>query len=142
MDIWKSYLELRGEELYKSRSSQLEMKLLQLRKERLKKIQACMGFEPLTSAIPVQCSFQMSYQANWEQIVELVHYKPVKGWWWSYEYKKIIQWTAQWIRINYYMIESRPLQFLIQLLLFFSGFLLATVKLSFRTVEIQYCFFF
>ena len=71
--------ELRGEELYKSRSSQLEMQLLQLRKERLKKIQTCMGFEPLTSAIPVQRSFQMRYQANWEQIVELVCYKPVKG---------------------------------------------------------------
>ena len=52
--------ELWGEELYKSRSLQLEMQLLQLRKERLKKIQACMGFEPLTSAIPVQHSFQMS----------------------------------------------------------------------------------
>ena len=30
--------------------------LLQLRKESLKKIQACAGFEPLTSAIPVQHS--------------------------------------------------------------------------------------
>ena len=27
---------------------------MQLRKESLKKIQACTGFEPLTSAIPVQ----------------------------------------------------------------------------------------
>ena len=61
MDIWKSYVrELWGEELYKSRSLQLEMQLLQLRKERLKKIQACTGFEPLTSAIPVQHSLQMS----------------------------------------------------------------------------------
>ena len=61
------------------RSSQLYMQLLQLRKESLKKIQACTGFEPLTSAILVQRSFQMSYQANWEQIVELIRYKPVKG---------------------------------------------------------------
>ena len=29
---------------------------MQLRKESLKKIQACTGFEPLTSAIPVQHS--------------------------------------------------------------------------------------
>ena len=37
------------------------------------KIQACTGFEPLTSAIPVQRS------TNWEQVVELDRYKPVKG---------------------------------------------------------------
>ena len=71
--------ELQGEELYKSRSLQLKMQLLQLQKESLKKNQTCTGFEPLTSAIPEQRSFQMSYQANWEQIVELVRYKPVKG---------------------------------------------------------------
>ena len=40
--------------LYERRSSQLYTQLLQLRKESLKKIQACTGFEPLTSAIPVQ----------------------------------------------------------------------------------------
>ena len=38
-------------------------------KRKREKIQACTGFEPLTSAI----------QANWEQVVELVRYKPVKG---------------------------------------------------------------
>ena len=55
--IYENHIrKLRGEELYKSRSSQLEMQLLQLRKESLKKIQACTGFEPLTSAIPVQRS--------------------------------------------------------------------------------------
>ena len=37
--------------------------------KKYEKIQACTGFEPLTSAI----------QANWEQVVELVRYKPVKG---------------------------------------------------------------
>ena len=47
------------------------------------KIQACTGFEPLTSAIPVQRS------TNWEQVVELDRYKPVKGWWWSYEYSNL-----------------------------------------------------
>ena len=35
------------------------MQLLQLQKESLKKIQACMGFEPLTSVIPVQHSYQL-----------------------------------------------------------------------------------
>ena len=44
--------ELQSEELYEGRLSQLYTQLLQLRKESLKKIQACMGFEPLTSAIP------------------------------------------------------------------------------------------
>ena len=29
-------------------------------------------------------------QANWEQVAELVRYKPVKGWWWNYEYMKNI----------------------------------------------------
>ena len=33
------------------------MQLLQLQKESLKKIQACMGFEPLTSVIPVPRSY-------------------------------------------------------------------------------------
>ena len=36
------------------------MQLLQLQKESLKKIQACMGFEPLTSVIPVQRSYHLS----------------------------------------------------------------------------------
>ena len=34
--------------------------------------------------------YQLSQQAIWEQVVELVHYKPVKEWWWSFEYMKII----------------------------------------------------
>ena len=38
-----------------------------------------------------QCSaVQLSWQANWEQVIELVCYKPMKGWWWNYEYMKII----------------------------------------------------
>ena len=28
-----------------------------------------MGFEPMTSAIPVQRSNQLSYQANWEMVI-------------------------------------------------------------------------
>ena len=47
--------ELRREALYERRL-QLYTQLLQLQKESLKKIQACMGFEPLTSAMPVQRS--------------------------------------------------------------------------------------
>ena len=42
-----------GVKNYGGRLSQLYTQLLQLRKESLKKIQACTGFEPLTSAIPV-----------------------------------------------------------------------------------------
>ena len=33
-----------------------------------KKIQACTGFESLTSAISVQSVYQLSYQANWELV--------------------------------------------------------------------------
>ena len=32
------------------------------------KNQACTGFEPVTSAIPVQRSNQLSQQANWELV--------------------------------------------------------------------------
>ena len=49
--------ELRSEELFEERSLQLYTQLMQLRKESSKKkIQGCTGFEPLTSAIPVQRS--------------------------------------------------------------------------------------
>ena len=40
-------------------------------KKAWKKSQACKGFEPLTSAIPVQHSYQLSLQAKWEQVIEL-----------------------------------------------------------------------
>ena len=43
---------------------------MQVRKERPeKKIQACIGFKLLTSAIPVQRSNQQSKQANWELVI-------------------------------------------------------------------------
>ena len=52
--VYKNHIcELRSEELFEGRSSQLYTQLMQLRKESLKKILACTGFEPLTSAIPV-----------------------------------------------------------------------------------------
>ena len=34
--------------------------------------------------------YKLSQQASCEHVIELVRYKPVKGWWWSYEYMKII----------------------------------------------------
>ena len=42
--------------LMEERPSPIFTQLKQLRKERLKKIQSWTGFEPMTSAIPVQCS--------------------------------------------------------------------------------------
>ena len=55
--IYENYVcELRSEELNERWSSQLYTQILQLRKESLKKIQACKVFEPLTSAIRVHCS--------------------------------------------------------------------------------------
>ena len=49
MNIWKSYMwSAEPEELFEGRSSQLYTQLMQLRKESLKKIQTCTGFEPLT----------------------------------------------------------------------------------------------
>ena len=57
--IYENHIcEPRSEEgLYEGRSSQLYTQLLRLRKDSLKKkYQACMGFEPLTCAIPMQRS--------------------------------------------------------------------------------------
>ena len=59
MKLWtyeNHICELRSEELFEGRLSQLYMQLMQLQKESLKKIQACTGFKPLTSAIPMQPS--------------------------------------------------------------------------------------
>ena len=36
------------------------------------------GIQTLTSAIPVQRSNQLSYQANWELVIKLVHNIPGK----------------------------------------------------------------
>ena len=71
-------------EFYEWRLSQLYMQLLQLRKESLKNIQACTGFKPCDTGTAL---YELSKQANWEKVVELVRYKPVKGWRWTYEYK-------------------------------------------------------
>ena len=59
--IYENHIcELRSEELFEGRSSQLYTQLMQLRKESLKKIQACSGFETLnlcdTGAAPYQLS--------------------------------------------------------------------------------------
>ena len=42
--------------------------LKQLKRRNLKKVQARTGVEPMTSAIPVQRSNQLTYQANWELV--------------------------------------------------------------------------
>ena len=45
------------------------------------KIQVWTGFEPMTSAMPVQCStMQLSYQANWELVILWVHKWRVNKW--------------------------------------------------------------
>ena len=50
---------------------------MQLRKESLKTIRLA-GIRTLTSAIPVQRSNQLSYQANWELVIKLVRNIPGK----------------------------------------------------------------
>ena len=50
---------------------------MQLRKEPEKKIRLA-GIRTLTSAIPVQRSNQLSYQANWELVIKLVRNMPGK----------------------------------------------------------------
>ena len=51
---------------------------MQLRKESLKKNIRLAGIRTLTSAIPVQHSNQLSYQANWELVIKLVRNVPGK----------------------------------------------------------------
>lgn len=45
----------------------------------MKKIHACTGFVPMTSAIPVQHSYQLSYLANWELATFGIYNTPVGG---------------------------------------------------------------
>ena len=69
------------------RSSQWRFFNLSGWKEETWKIQAWTGIEPMTSAIPVQRSNQLSYQANWAcwlerctGIAEVVGSIPVQAW--------------------------------------------------------------
>ena len=48
------------------------------------------GIRTLTSAIPVQRSNQLSYQANWELVIKLVRNIPGKDEDENYEYMKFI----------------------------------------------------
>ena len=48
-------------------------------KRKLAKIEAFMDSEPLISAILVQDSNQSSQKANWDLVINLSPFKPVKG---------------------------------------------------------------
>ena len=63
----KHIFELRMKDQIEERSSQLLRNLSSCEKKAMKKIQAWTGFEPMTSAMPVQCS------TNWA-------IKPTGGW--------------------------------------------------------------
>ena len=60
------------------------------RKPEKKKNSGLYGIRTLDLCDTSAVLYQLSWQANWEQVVELVCYKPMKGWWWNYEYMKII----------------------------------------------------
>ena len=94
--------ELRKKEWISEWSSQLYTQLKQLRKESLKKILAWTGFEPMTSAIPAQCSTNWAIKptGSWS-LCEFVIY-PL-GWWDESEYMKIHtfelrkkEWISEW----------------------------------------------
>ena len=107
----KDIHELHSEVLFEGRSSQLYMKLLQLRKESLKKkFRLVQDSNPWPlryqcSTLPVNIKLTSQLGA---EVVELVGYKPVK--WWNYEYIKMIY------------VNCRVKNF-------FSGFLFTTAKL-------------
>ena len=56
MSIWKSLCELQSEELFWRKIIAVKYTTYAVAKTKPEKIQACMGFEPLTSAILVQRS--------------------------------------------------------------------------------------
>ena len=63
MNIWKSLRELWNGELYERRSQlhlYIDTTFAVAKKESLTKIQACKGFEPLPSTIPVERSYWLS----------------------------------------------------------------------------------
>ena len=66
--------------MYERRSSQLYTPLLQLRKERLKKIQACSGFELLTSVTSVQRSTNWANKPTGSRSLNWFVINPWKLW--------------------------------------------------------------
>ena len=60
------------------------MQLLQLWKESLKKNSGMYGIRTLDLCDTSVTLLPIELTTNWEQIVELVRYKPLKGWW-SYD---------------------------------------------------------
>ena len=71
--------------------SQLYTQLLQLRKENVKKKKFRLVRDSNPSPRQYRCSdLPIKLTSQLGQLVELVSYKPVKGWWWSNEYIKII----------------------------------------------------
>ena len=91
INIWKSYLGTEGWRIKWKKTIAVNRCNFCSSKGKPKKIQACTGFEPLTSVILVQCS------TNWANNPtgcrsELVCYtcKPLDGWQWNNENIKII----------------------------------------------------
>ena len=92
-------------------------------KRKLEKIQACTGFEPLTSAIPVQRSYQMSEEAHLAQVVELLRYEPVNYPWKDDDevmnirksYMRTVGWRIIWKKIIrsllLLLLQARPQQY-------------------------------
>ena len=56
MIVWKSYMRTAGWGIIWKKIIAIIDATFVVVKRKLEKIQVCMGFEPLTSAIPMQCS--------------------------------------------------------------------------------------
>ena len=69
INIWNDHIfELRIKDRNIWRLSQWRYFILRGWKKKPEKFQALTGIETMTSAIPVQRSHQLSYQANWELV--------------------------------------------------------------------------
>ena len=88
VNIPNIYFELSMKDQIEERSSQLVRNLSGCEKKVWKKIQACTGFEPMTSAMPVQCS------SNWV-------IKPTGSW--SYQFV-IYPWRMNKMNVNIWNI--------------------------------------
>ena len=81
--------ELRNEEINVKKILTVNNATYAVAKRKPEKIRLA-GIRTLTSAIPVQRSNQLSYQANWELVIKLVRNIPGKDEDENYEYMKFI----------------------------------------------------
>ena len=90
MNIWKSYMWTADWKNYLTEDHRSYISnLCSCKKKAWEKFRLVRDSNPWP--LRYRCSvLPIKLKANWEQVVKLVRYKPVRRWWWNYEYMKII----------------------------------------------------